>query len=178
MTDIFQTTTTWWTPFHRVANLHSRHILVVAHHQSNVPQYGMLLHIFAHVNADHVAFGTKIGGSQCLATLRLACKRIHAFVMGHNVELGGNMRRDLQPWHSSHKDTLKKHIPVPVVPQNKKLPMGRFGSRNPLRARRIALATELTALACPLMRTVISSSRLPSRFNLSCSNLPKGIDIH
>ena len=140
----------------------------------------MLFHILAHVNADHVAFGTEVGGSQCLAKFRLACRGIqmHVFMRQEEWDEKFGVTHTMALAVRKYAYNTSNHIPVPVVPQNKKLAMGRFGSRNPLRARRIALATELTALACPLTRTVISSSRLPRRFNSSCSSLPKGIDVH
>ncbi len=49
-------------------------------------------------------------------------------------------------------------LPTPVGPRNRKLPIGRFGSCSPARARRTALATAISASSWPTTRWRSSSS--------------------
>ena len=57
-----------------------------------------------------------------------------------------------EPNITSASDLANSVLPTPVGPKNMKLPIGRFGSLMPLRARRTARATALTASSCPITR--------------------------
>ena len=60
-------------------------------------------------------------------------------------------------------------LPTPVGPRKMKLPIGRFGSFSPLRARITASATAVTASSWPMTRLCSSSSRCSS-FSISPSS--------
>ena len=64
---------------------------------------------------------------------------------------------------------------LPVGPQNRKLETGRLGSLIPLLALRMDLATDLTALSCPLIRLPMSSSKFLNLAFSPPSNRPIGI---
>ena len=53
-------------------------------------------------------------------------------------------------------------LPTPVGPKNMNEPIGRFGSCNPARARRTALATARKPASCPITRSRNRSSILIS----------------
>ena len=69
-------------------------------------------------------------------------------------------------------------LPTPVVPKNKKLPIGRLGSLIPILLRLIAFATAFMASSCPFTLLDKISSNL-SNFSASPSfNLVTGILVH
>ena len=69
-------------------------------------------------------------------------------------------------------------LPTPVEPRNKKLPIGRRGSRIPILLLLIAFATFSTASSCPLTRSFKTFSRF-NNFSASPSvSLVKGMFVH
>ena len=69
-------------------------------------------------------------------------------------------------------------FPTPVGPRNKNEPIGRFGSFNPLRARRIERATADTASSCPITRWCNSFSKWTRRSLSFFSICFNGIPVH
>ncbi len=79
---------------------------------------------------------------------------------------------------NSASDFASSVLPTPVGPKNKKVPIGRFGSFKPERARRIASETVSTASSWPIRRLCkISSILISFCFSLSTSLLT-GIPVH
>ena len=68
-------------------------------------------------------------------------------------------------------------LPTPVGPRNRKLPIGRFGSCNPARARRTALATARNASSWPTTRLRSSSSMRSSLARSPSSILSTGMPV-
>ena len=62
-------------------------------------------------------------------------------------------------------------LPTPVGPRNRNEPIGRFGSCNPARARRIAFDTATTASSWPITRRRRFSSMLQQLFALARQHL-------
>src|SRR5918998_506060 len=68
-------------------------------------------------------------------------------------------------------------LPTPVGPRNRKLPMGRFGSESPARARLIASATASTASSWPTTRSCSCSSRRMRRSRSSSVSWLTGMPV-
>ena len=69
-------------------------------------------------------------------------------------------------------------LPTPVGPRKMKDPMGRLGSLNPARERRIALATTVNAGSCPTTRSRSRCSICTSFFTSPSSMRDTGMPVH
>ena len=69
-------------------------------------------------------------------------------------------------------------LPTPVEPRNRNEPIGLFGSFIPALARRIALATAVTASSCPITRLWSSSSKWSRRSESFCFRFWRGTPVH
>ena len=69
-------------------------------------------------------------------------------------------------------------LPTPVGPKNMNEPLGRFGSDNPARERRMASATALTASFWPTTRLSSTSSIRSSLSRSPSSMRDTGIPVH
>src|SRR5215218_9472690 len=81
------------------------------------------------------------------------------------------------PKRASARVRASSVFPTPVGPRNRKLPMGRFGSESPARARLTASATASTASSWPITRSWSCSSRCMSRSRSSLVSWLTGGDL-
>ena len=76
------------------------------------------------------------------------------------------------------RDFANSVLPTPVGPRNMKLPMGRRGSLNPERERRMASATATTASSWPISRWCRFSSMCTRRSPSPSKRRPVGMPVH